>query len=98
MRAIASDKEGTGRVADILLAGGADPHARDAVGRGVIDHAATEATKRKLDLLLAAGGSWTRSAIREFQDGPVQSLDRWLPFEILSRSEKEANRSQAATS
>jgi ankyrin repeat protein len=85
MRAVASDSEGTDAVVEILLDAGADPHARDSVGQGVIEYSVTGATKKKLELLLAAGGSWTPSTVqnvlgRAAASGQVERVEAFLPF------------------
>jgi ankyrin repeat protein len=85
MRAMASQREGADRALEILLDARADPHARDDSGRAVIDYAAWGATKRKIELLQGAGGSWTPRGIRTVLGeataaGRVQVVEALLPF------------------
>jgi ankyrin repeat protein len=64
LKAMASRAEGTDVVVDLLASAGADVHARDAAGRGVIEYAARGATKSKLGRIREAGASWTEAAVR----------------------------------
>jgi ankyrin repeat protein len=64
MRAMASQSEGADLAVEVLLRFGADPHARDRSGRAMIEYAAWGASRRKLELIRAAGGSWTPISVR----------------------------------
>lgn len=63
MRAMASDQAGSEATLVVLLAAGANVHARDAGHRPVVDYAATGATEGKLEALARAGGSWTATTM-----------------------------------
>ena len=64
MEAMGSDSPGTEDVVAVLLEAAADPHARDDSGAAVIEYAVRGGTKRKLQLLRDAGGSWTPTVLR----------------------------------
>jgi ankyrin repeat protein len=79
---MASQSEGADRAVEILLDFRADPHARDRSGRAIIDYAASGATKRKLELVRTAGGSWTPVDIQRAL-GEAATADRAGVVEAL---------------
>ncbi|MCB9726209.1 MAG: ankyrin repeat domain-containing protein [Spirochaetaceae bacterium] len=63
MQAMGSTEPGADAVFALLLRAGASPHARDGMGRAVVDFASAGASPAKLDALREAGGSWTAASI-----------------------------------